>query len=159
MPTRAERTLINMQRREEVCRLHGVENRSFESIAGELGITRQAAWRIWRKVVDTAGQDDVRQFRADQVRATNLRIAELLQRARKPGISDRDFAAIYAEITKAQDLLAKLAGTFMPTRREVSVITQDVVDREIERLTREHAGVAAEARTAGMGVDDMFAEG
>jgi predicted transcriptional regulator len=129
-----------MKRREQVCHMYGTLNWSFERIAEELGIAPASAWRIWTKAYANAGKEGVDKKRTNQVIKTERRIAELLERTRKPNISDKDFAATHAEITKASDLLAKLQGTYMPQRREVSVITDDVVNREIERLTEQMAG-------------------
>jgi hypothetical protein len=127
-----------VERRREVVHLHADLGWTFDRIGEHLGVTKQSVWKVWRKAQDSmGGEETIKQYRRDAVHRAELRIAELLGEARKPGTAGKSFADIYGRIINAEEHLAKLLGTYMPVRREVNIITNDTLDAEIQRLTEQ----------------------
>ena len=134
---RADRQWTAAKRREEVSRLKREEKLTFEEIGARLGVTKQRAYAIWAEALRQCPAPNVQQHRTDATEFADQMIRELLDRARDPQTTPIGLAGIHREIRGYEEHRAKLLGTYLPIKREITVIPQDAIEAEIRELTRQ----------------------
>ena len=111
---------------------------SFREIGAELGISPQAAWKAYQKALREVPVADVETLRLEELELVDFAINDLLKLAldhRKPRYSVESWNTI----CRWSERRARLMGLDAPARKAIEVLTQDVIDKEIERLAVELA--------------------
>lgn len=121
------------ERRAEVVKLRR-QRLTFDAIGKQLGITAQRAFQIYRAALAAVPAQQVDEHRAEELGLIDDAIRDLLDIALD---HDRPRTAVEAwgQIRGWAERKAKLLGLDAPTRHEV--VTLDVIDAEIARLTAE----------------------
>ena len=132
---RCDRQLNAAERRAQVVELRVGRKMTFEQIGRELGVSTQRAHVIWTDALNRAPVSRIAEHRAEAIRFVDAMVAELLVAAR--GSIGRVLADIHRQIAVWEEHKARLLGTYQPVKRELTVVTEDAIDREIARLRAE----------------------
>ena len=122
----------------------------FAEIAARMGVTDRRVRQIYARGQKRFPAANVEQHRAAQLERIHTAIHELFELARNPKASFTARALLYNTIKAWSDREAKLMGLDMPTRSEVSVLTESTVDTAIRELQKELALQEQQARQAGI---------
>jgi hypothetical protein len=136
-----------VQRTADVVELRS-EGVSFKEIGRRLDVSPQRAYQIWQKALIELPNPKLVEHRASQLAAIDLTKQVLFKIAFDESKSTHARVEACNSIKGFLDREAKLTGTDMPSRKELTVISQDVVDAEIQKLTAELelAGVQTDAQ-------------
>lgn len=122
---------------------------TFEQIGAQYGITGNAAYKAYRRALALVPAEAVNELRETEKQRLETVIRELwkIAHARHPYVSqgrvfddledDGPKLTALAGIVRASESLRKLYGVDAPNRVAVSVVTEDAIDAEIERLTKQ----------------------
>jgi hypothetical protein len=132
---RTHQRLIAAERRAQVVALRR-RRLTFDEIGAELGVSRQRAHAIWRAALAEIPAAQLDEHRIEELALIDDAIANLMPIARD---HKRPRSAIEAwnAIRGWAERKAKLLGLDAPGKRQIEVITADVIDREIARLEAE----------------------
>lgn len=109
----------------------------FAEIGRRLEVSAQRAHQIWEKALADLPAPKLAEHRASQLTLIDAAIRDLLKIARDEQVSPRTRVESWTALRGWAERQAKLLGTDSPTRKEITVISQDVVDAEIQKLTAE----------------------
>lgn len=118
---------------------------SFANIGKELGITRQRVTQIYNAARDRIPASRLADLRAESTELIDEAIRDLLDIARDKSISPRTRVEAWNSIRGFDESLRKLYGADAPMRKEITVLTDDVIDSAIKKLTEEMELLDAQA--------------
>jgi hypothetical protein len=150
MATRAERQLLAAQRRTAIVQMHTVQKMTFEAIGAQLGITPQGAHAAWKKALADMPQPQLIEYRTEAVRFCDQMVSELLIICRHPDTTARSTAELHRQVCSWEERKAKLLGLDQPVRKEITVLTEDVVDAALRKAEQEHNEFVAMVRSTGI---------
>jgi hypothetical protein len=134
-----------------------VERRSdsvpFRAIAAEVGLSLTRVHDIYREACARIPTTAMHTLRVQSADLADRAIHDLLQIAENPQISPRTRAECWGQLRGWSESLRKLYGVDAPTRREITVISDDAVSNAIVELNREIAALDAQAIAAGVTID------
>jgi hypothetical protein len=110
---------------------------SFREIGSQLCVSPQRAYQIWQKALTELPNPKLAEHRSSQLAAIDVTKQVLFKIAFDESKSANARVEACNSIKGLLEREAKLTGTDSPSRRELTVISQDVVDAEIQRLTAE----------------------
>lgn len=135
---RSEREALIFKRREERV--------SFTAIAAELGISHQRVHQIFNAARDRIPAGRLADLRAEESELADRAIANLLEiaendtinpRTGHPMVSPHARVEAWNAIRGFSESKRRLFGADAPLRKEITVLTDDVVDAAIKKLTDE----------------------
>lgn len=152
-----QRTMHDAQREALIVerRAHSVP---FRAIADEVGLSVTRTHEIFNEACARVPAAAVHSLRVQLSELADRGIADLLKIAESGRVSDRSRVEAWRAVLAWSESLRKLYGADAPSRREITVITDDVVDAALRAASEEfEAGVRVleglEARAAaGLGV-------
>lgn len=121
---------------------------SFSKIGEELGITRQRVEQIFQAARDRIPAARLADMRAEEAELADEGIADLLKIARDASVSPRTRVEAWQAIRAFSESKRKLFGVDAPQRKEITVLTDDVIDSAIKKLTEEMEALDAQAELA-----------
>ncbi|WP_425171357.1 hypothetical protein [Mycobacterium sp.] len=130
---------------------------SFPKIGAELGITHQRVQQIFQTARDRIPAARLADLRAEESELLDQAIAGLLVIA-TGGKSEHARVEAWRAIIAASESKRKLFGADAPVRREVTVLTESVVDAALRKINDEHAALVAQAVAAGVDVSETLTE-
>jgi hypothetical protein len=129
--------LTAAEKRAQVVRMRR-SRMSFPEIAQALGVTKQRAHAIYTKALQEIPRTEVEEHRAEQLELIDTAIHDLLKLAYDHS-RPRSAIESWNTIARYIELEARLVDAFPPAKSRVSVITEEMVQAEIERLSAEIA--------------------
>jgi hypothetical protein len=126
-------------------------------IAKELGICEQRVSQIFQVARDRLPAARLADMRAEEAELCDRAIAGLLVIA-TTGKSEHARVEAWRAIIFASESKRKLFGADAPMRREVTVLTESVVDAALRKVNEEHAALVAQAVAAGVDLSDTLVE-
>jgi hypothetical protein len=144
MARRTQATMAAAERRAQVVELKRLKL-SFAEIGRQLGITGQAAGRLYREALAQVPRMAVEEHRVEELELIDTAIHQLMKIATDATVTPRTKVEAWTSIRGWTERKSKLLGLDAPSRHEV--ISLDAIDAEIAELTRALAGgtEAAEA--------------
>lgn len=143
----SQRRLRAAERRAQVVQWKA-EGATFAEIGTRLGVSFQRAHQIWDEALAAMPAPNLAQHRRSQLELIDTAVRELLVIARSEQVSPRTRVEAWGQIRGWEERRAKLLGADMPTRREVTVITEDVIAAEVRKLEAEMAAMDAQEALA-----------
>lgn len=119
------------------------ERASFEEIGRALGVSKQRVHAIYKKALAEIPAGEVEEHRAEQLALIDAAIRDLLPLARDHS-RPRSAVESWNAIARYIELEARLLDLFPAVKSRVQVITEDMVQAEIERLSAEITSKGAE---------------
>lgn len=135
-PARLARKIEASKRRAQVVEWK-TQGLTLQQIGDKLGCTKQRVGEILREALNEVPAQKVHEYRALALEQNDLAIRKLLEIAEDESVSPRTRVEAWTSIRGFWERSDKLVGAYAPTRREVRVISEDTIDAEIERLTKE----------------------
>lgn len=138
----------------EAARLHSL-GWTYSRIGEFFKVDKSSAWSMVQRALHEAGKatrESVLRDELTRIAARRAEVTKVLTRRHilvsqgrvvldpetgEPLEDDGPILAASAELDRLADLEAKLVGAYAPSRSQVQVITEDVVDAEIARLSAE----------------------
>lgn len=139
-------------REAQIIELHA-RHLPWRAIAEQVGVSHTQCQRIFRAARDRVPAERISDLRTDHHELAYRAIHDLLQIAENPQVSPRTRAEAWNSIRGWSESDRKLYGIDAPTRREITVISDDAISGAITELNREMAAMEAQAREAGIKVD------
>jgi hypothetical protein len=118
-------------------------------IADEVGLTPGRVSQIYKDACQEIPAEALHTIRVDSTELFNRALSDLLKIAENPQISPRTRVEAWTSIRSWDESHRKLMGADAPTRREITVISNETVDNAILELNKEMAQLAAQAEAAG----------
>ena len=109
----------------------------WSDIGADLGITAQGAQQLYAAAIAEAPVARLEEHRAEEVELIDTATHELLTIVRDRDIAPRIRVEAWTAIRGWAERKAKLLGLDAPLKARATVISEDVLDAEIERLTSE----------------------
>lgn len=116
----------------------------FDAIGATHGITAQRANQIYWAALKEIPNQDVVQHRAEESELIDRATSALLAIAEDPDVSARSRIEAWSAVRGWCEHKARLLGLNAPVRREVTVLSESVVDQALAEVAAEHARKAAE---------------
>lgn len=107
------------------------------AIAEQLGISQQRVSQLYQRALREIPAGNVAEYRAEELDLIDAATRGLLRLAHDPVVSPRTRVEAWSVLRGWAERRAKLLGLDAPQQARVSVITEDMVDAEIARLTAE----------------------
>lgn len=159
-----ERTIDHAERDAEAARLRS-RGKTYRAIASELGMSLGAVHDAVQRAiaaVPVEAVNELRQIECARLDAIIAKAWEIVD-AHHPVVSNGKLfddlddqapvLAALALILRTAESKRKLLGLDAPTRRIISVVTEDVVDEDMRRLDAEYEALLAEEAAAAAGDD------
>lgn len=139
MPTPSTLRRIKVaERQAQVVQWHA-DGMSFPAIGRELGVTPQRAHQIFKRALEKLPAAGLEEHRARHLALTQACIREQLDLARDQQVSPRTRIEAYSGVRGYLEREASLLGLNAPVRKEITVLTDDVISAAIERLKADAA--------------------
>lgn len=123
------------------------DHESFDSIGATHGISAARAHQVfWAALSEIPGQE-VGQYRQEQVDLVDRAVHRLMMIAEDDDVSPRSRIEAWSAIRGWAEHLARLMGLNSPTRREISVLSESVVDAALAKAAEDHAAKVRELET------------
>lgn len=148
----ARPVMIDAEREALIIELHA-QHLTWRQIAERVGLSHSRCFTIFRAARERMPADRLSDLRTDHHELAYRAIHDLLQIAENPQVSPRTRAEAWNSIRGWSESDRKLYGIDAPTRREITVISDDAISGAITELNREMAAMEAQAREAGIKVD------
>ena len=145
-------TLSPGEREALIIELHA-QHLPWREVSRRVGLSHEQCRRIFQAYRDKIPTERINDLRVDHHELAYRAIHDLLQMAENPQISPRTRAECWNAIRGWSESDRKLYGVDAPTRREITVISDDAVSNAIGELNREMAALEAQARESGIKVD------
>lgn len=116
----------------------------FRKIAEELGITHARVQKIFQETRDRIPAARLADLREEESELADRGIASLLDIAENERISPRTRVEAWNSIRAWSESKRKLYGVDAPIRKEITVLTEDVVDAALRKASEEHEAKARE---------------
>ena len=126
---------------------------SFQKIGDEIGLSAPRVHEIFQEVQNRIPAQRIGDLRAEESDLADRAIANLLEIAENTNVSPRTRAEAWNSIRGWSESKRKLFGVDAPTRREITVVSNETIDMAIVELTKEMAAMEAQAKAAGIKVD------
>lgn len=110
------------------------EGMTFTEIGRRLGVTQQRVSQIWKRGIERLPIANLNEHRANQLQLIMTAYRELVAIARNPAVSARTRVEAWSTIRGWAERESKLLGTDAVSRREISIVTSDVIDNAIRDL-------------------------
>jgi hypothetical protein len=143
---------FNPEREALIIELHA-QHVPWRAIGAQVGLSHVRCREIFMAARDRIPAERLSDLRTDHHELAYRAIHDLLQIAENPQVSPRTRAEAWGQIRGWSESDRKLYGVDAPTRREITVISDDAVSGAITELNREMAAMEAQAREAGIKVD------
>jgi hypothetical protein len=117
---------------------------TFDSIGATHRITAQRAHQIYWAAMAEIPNQDVSQHREEQRDLADKAISALLAIAEDPDVSARTRVEAWSSIKGWCEHQAKLLALYAPIRKEVTVLSESVVDQALAKAAADHAAKVAE---------------
>ena len=141
-PARTPVRLTAAERRSRVVEMRR-SRMSFPEIAAALGVTKQRAHAIYTKALAEIPRAQVEEHIAEELQLIDDGIRDLLLLARDHS-KPRNAVEAWNAIARFIELEARLLDLFPAAKARVHIITEDMVQAEIDRLSAELAGKGTE---------------
>jgi AraC-like DNA-binding protein len=141
----------DLEREALIIDLHA-QHFTWRAIAQQVGVSHTQCQRIFQAARDRIPADRLNDLRVDHHELAYRAISDLLKIAENPNVSPRTRAEAWNSIRGWSESDRKLFGVDAPTRREITVISNETVDSAIAELNREMAQMEAQAKAAGIKV-------
>ena len=125
----AEREALIIERR--------ADSVPFRAIAAEIGISTARAHQIFHEACNRIPAEQLNTIRVRSRDLADRAINNLLKIAENPNNSPHSRVAAWTEIRNYDESQRKLFGADAPVRKEITVLTDDVIDNAIRKLTEE----------------------
>lgn len=116
----------------------------WDAIAATWDISPQRAHQIYRAALDEFPAVQVAEHREEEAGLADQAISRLMAIADDPDVSARTRVEAWSSIRGWCQHKAALLGLNSPTRREISVVTEDAVDAALRLVAEQHAEKARE---------------
>ena len=136
----AQREALIVQRR--------ADSVPFRVIAEEVGLSHAHVHNIYKAACAKVPSEAVHTLRVQSTELADRAIADLLTIAENEQVSPRTRTEAWTSIKGWSESLRKLHGADAPARTQVTVVSEDTINAEIERLTAE---MERQAQAAGLG--------
>jgi hypothetical protein len=146
------RTIASAEREVLIIDLHA-QHLPWREIARRVGLSHERCRQIFQAARDRIPGERLSDLRTDHHELAYRAIHDLLQIAENPQVSPRTRAEAWNSIRGWSESDRKLFGVDAPTRREITVISDDAVSNAIQELNREIAALDAQASAAGVTID------
>lgn len=140
------------EREDLIIDLHG-QHLPWREISRRVGLSHERCRQIFQAARDRIPAERLNDLRVDHHELAYRAIHDLLQMAENPQISPRTRAECWNAIRGWSESDRKLYGVDAPTRREITVISDDAISNAITELNREMSALDAQARELGIKVD------
>jgi predicted transcriptional regulator len=139
-----------LERSEREARIFELRSRrmSWTAIGKELGLSHTRVIQIFEAARDRIPASRLADLRAESTELADRAIANLLEIAEDKTISPRTRVEAWNAIRGYDESLRKLYGADAPQRKEITVLTDDVIDSAIKKLTEEMEALDAQAELA-----------
>lgn len=124
-------------------------------IAKELGISHQRVSQLFQEVCDEIPAARLADMRNEEGELADAAIRDLLSMATNKNVSPRTRAELWGQIRGWSESKRKLFGVDAPTRRELTVVSEDTVNNAIAELNLEIARMDAQAATHGVDTSSL----
>lgn len=116
----------------------------FDAIGADLGITASRVHQLYWEAMAEIPNQDVTQHREEQRDLADKAISALLAIAEGPDVSARTRVEAWSSIKGWCEHQAKLLALYAPIRKEVTVLSESVVDQALAKAAADHAAKVAE---------------
>ena len=130
------RSMETAERMAEIVRLRRARVPQAE-IARQLGISQQRVSQLYQRALREIPAGNLAEYRAEELDLIDTATRGLLRLAHDPAVSPRTRVEAWSVLRGWADRRARLLGLDAPAQARVQVITEDMVDAEIARLTAE----------------------
>jgi len=129
---------------------------SYRKIAAEVGLSHQRVVQIFEAARDRIPAERLADLRAEEAELADRAIQKLLliaendtynERTGSHNVSPRTRVEAWGHIRMWSESKRKLFGADAPTRREITVVTEETIDREMRRLNEQIAALDARPAT------------
>lgn len=116
----------------------------FDSIGATHGISAAWAHQIYWEAMRETPNSQVEQHRQEQTELADKAVNALLAIAEDPDVSARTRVEAWSSVKGWCEHKAKLLALYAPLRREVTVLSESVVDKALAQASADHAAKVAE---------------
>lgn len=116
----------------------------FDAIGATWGIGAVRAHQIYWEAMGEIPNSQVSQHREEQRDLADKAISALLAIAEDPDVSARTRVEAWSSIKGWCEHQAKLLALYAPVRREITVLSESVVDKALAQASADHAARVAE---------------
>lgn len=134
----AEELELRGAREALICELRS-KHVAWRKIAAQVGLSHARCVQIYEEVRDRIPAQRLHDIRMESWELIDDAINNLLEIARDTKVSANARVLAWTEIRQQNESLRKLFGADAPSRKEVTVLTDGVVDAEIRKLNEELA--------------------
>lgn len=143
---------VDAQREARVLEMRA-QRMSYRAIGAELGVSPPRVHQIFAAARDRIPAQRLADLRDDERELADRAIHDLLGIAENPQVSPRTRCEAWGQIRGWSESLRKLYGVDAPTKREITVISDDAISNAIKGLNAEVAALDAQAAEFGIKID------
>jgi hypothetical protein len=120
----------------------------FREIAKQVGLSVGRVHEIFHEACNRIPAEQLNTIRVRSRELADMAINDLLKIARDENKSPNARILAWTEIRQTDESQRKLFGADAPQRKEITVLTDDVIDSAIKKLTEEMEALDAQAELA-----------
>jgi hypothetical protein len=130
---RREQQRLAAERQRQIVKYVTEDGLTVTEAGRRIGVSRQRAWQLWRDANEKHATEGLDEWRSKECGFADTMIDELLAKAHDPQTPVREQAAIYREIRGFAEHRSKLRGVYAPVKKEINVLSTDMVMNAIQK--------------------------